>query len=46
MANRLCLNPEERLSPGQMDAIDRVLRMYPHLNDDAFVSAHLDEWLR
>lgn len=40
-----CLNPDERLSPGQSEAIDRVYRAYPHLNDDAFVSDHLDEWL-
>jgi dihydrodipicolinate synthase/N-acetylneuraminate lyase len=46
MANRLCLNPDERLSPGQMAAIDRVIRAYPHLNDDAFVRAHLKDWLR
>jgi len=40
-----CLNPEERLSPGQSAEIDRVYQAYPHLNDDAFVRAHLDEWL-
>ncbi|MFU1793753.1 dihydrodipicolinate synthase family protein [Paenibacillus azoreducens] len=40
-----CLNPNETLSPGQMEEIDRVYREYPHLNDDAFVSAHLAEWL-
>jgi hypothetical protein len=41
-----CLDPAERLGPGQLEAIDRVSRAYPHLNDDAFVSRHLDEWLR
>lgn len=40
-----CLNPHERLSPGQPDEIDRVYRAYPHLNDDAFVAEHLDGWL-
>jgi hypothetical protein len=40
-----CLNPDERLSPGQTAEIDRVYRIYPHLNDDAFVRAHLGEWL-
>ncbi len=40
-----CLDPREGLSPGQMAAIDRVLESYPHLNDDAFVAAHRDEWL-
>jgi hypothetical protein len=40
-----CLDPEERLSPGQAEEIDRVYLAYPHLNDDAFVAAHRDEWL-
>lgn len=40
-----CLNPHEQLSPGQAEAIDRVYQGYPHLNDDAFVREHLDEWL-
>lgn len=40
-----CLDPAETLSPGQKEEIDRVYRAYPHLNDDAFVSAHLQEWL-
>jgi hypothetical protein len=39
------LDPHEALSPGQADAMDRVYRDYPHLNDDAFVRQHLDEWL-
>jgi dihydrodipicolinate synthase/N-acetylneuraminate lyase len=41
-----CLDPDETLGPGQMAEIDRVYRAYPHLNDDAFVAAHRDEWLR
>lgn len=41
-----CLDPREQLSPGQRAEIDRVCRAYPRLTDDAFVSAHLDEWLR
>ena len=40
-----CLDPNETLSPGQSEEIDRVYRMYPHLNDDEFVAAHRDEWL-
>jgi len=40
-----CLNPAEKLSPGQSAEIDRVCAAYPHLTDDAFVAAHLDEWL-
>ncbi|OAI45205.1 dihydrodipicolinate synthase family protein [Planctomycetaceae bacterium SCGC AG-212-F19] len=41
-----CLDPRETLGPGQAEEIDRVYRAYPHLNDDAFVAAHRDEWLR
>jgi len=46
MASRRTLDPAEDLSPGQMAEIDRIYRAYPHLNDDAFVREHLDEWLR
>lgn len=46
LAGRWCLDPNEELSPGQMEEIDRVCRAYPHLQDDAFVQEHLDEWLR
>jgi dihydrodipicolinate synthase/N-acetylneuraminate lyase len=41
-----CLDPNETLSPGQSEEIDRVCRDYPHLIDDDFVREHLDEWLR
>jgi hypothetical protein len=40
-----CLDPDESLSPGQKAEIDRVYAAYPHLNDDEFVRAGLDEWL-
>ena len=40
------LEPHERLSPGQAEELDRVLRSYPELNDDEFVAEHRDEWLR
>jgi hypothetical protein len=40
-----CLDPNETLSPGQSEEIDRVYRMYPHLADDPFVAEHRDEWL-
>ncbi len=46
LAGRWCLDPREDLSAGQMEQIDRVYLDYPHLNDDEFVRAHLDEWLR
>jgi dihydrodipicolinate synthetase family protein len=40
-----CLDPEERLSPGQSREIDRVTRAYPQLTDDVFVRENLDRWL-
>lgn len=40
-----CLDPNEVMSPGQSEQIDRVIRQYPELNDDAFVTANLDRWL-
>lgn len=41
MAGTWCLNPEERLSPGQAEEIDRIYALYPQLTDDAFVKAFL-----
>jgi hypothetical protein len=40
------LDPAEVLSSGQLEEIDRVYAAYPHLNDDEFVAAHKDAWLR
>jgi hypothetical protein len=40
-----CLDPHERLSPGQSAEIDRLYAAYPDLNDDAFVAANRDRWL-
>ncbi len=40
-----CLDPNEGLSPGQADEIDRVYAAYPDLNDDDFVRANLERWL-
>lgn len=45
LAGRWCLDPNEDLSPGQMEEIDRVYRIYPRLNDDEFVRENLDRWL-
>jgi dihydrodipicolinate synthase/N-acetylneuraminate lyase len=39
------LNPNEVLSPGQKQDIDRVYAAYPHLNDDDFVAENLHKWL-
>jgi dihydrodipicolinate synthase/N-acetylneuraminate lyase len=41
-----CLDPEESLSPGQAEEIERVYRTYPHLNDDDFVREGRDAWLK
>jgi dihydrodipicolinate synthetase family protein len=46
LENLVTLDERETLSPGQAEQIDRVCRAYPHLNDDAFVQKHRDEWLR
>jgi len=46
LEGRWCLDLHEELSPGQGAEIDRVCRLYPHLQDDDFVKEHLDEWLR
>jgi len=40
-----CINPNEKLSPGQAEQIDRVYADYPELNDDAFVKSNLKNWL-
>lgn len=45
LAGRWCLDPEEELSDGQVEEIDRVYAEYPLLNDDLFVAEHLDRWL-
>jgi dihydrodipicolinate synthase/N-acetylneuraminate lyase len=45
LANTLCLNPREQLSPGQREEIKRVWRAYPQMNDDKFVENNLTRWL-
>src|SRR5205807_8830684 len=37
LAGRWCLDPDENLSGGQIEEIDRVCLSYPHLTDDEFV---------
>jgi dihydrodipicolinate synthase/N-acetylneuraminate lyase len=39
------LDPDEVLSPGQKEEIDRVYAAYPELNDDAFIVENLNGWL-
>jgi dihydrodipicolinate synthase/N-acetylneuraminate lyase len=36
-----CLNPEEKLSAGQAEEINRIYQQYPDLTDDAFVKKFL-----
>lgn len=40
-----CLDPNEGLSPGQKEAIDRVYAQHGDLADDAFVADGLSRWL-
>jgi dihydrodipicolinate synthase/N-acetylneuraminate lyase len=44
-ATTACLDPHERLSPGQAREITRVAQAYPWLVDDAFVAKNLSRWL-
>ncbi|SIO13588.1 dihydrodipicolinate synthase family protein [Chitinophaga niabensis] len=37
-----CLNPHEKLSPGQAEEITRVVNAYPHLVEDEFVKKFLE----
>jgi dihydrodipicolinate synthase/N-acetylneuraminate lyase len=45
LASARCLDPRETLSPGQAAEIDRVCGAYPHLADDEFVAANIEEWM-
>jgi hypothetical protein len=40
-----CLDPNEGLSPGQKEAIDRVCAQHADLSDDAFVAENRERWL-
>jgi dihydrodipicolinate synthase/N-acetylneuraminate lyase len=40
-----CLDPDEQLSPGQAEEIDRIWAAYPHLRDDRFVAENRERWL-
>jgi dihydrodipicolinate synthase/N-acetylneuraminate lyase len=40
------LDPEEKMSAGQADRIDAVIRHYPHLTDDDFAKENVDRWLQ
>ncbi len=44
MKNIYCLNPDETLSEGQLDELNRIQDMYCYLSDDEFIKQHIDEW--
>jgi dihydrodipicolinate synthase/N-acetylneuraminate lyase len=44
LASAACLDPADRLSPGQAEEITRVTAAYPALVDDDFVREGLDRW--
>ncbi len=46
MENNYTLDPNETLSPGQLEEIDRIYKAYPHLRDDDFVEQYREKWLR
>lgn len=48
LAGRWCLDPQEDLSPGQNEELDRVIRAYPHLHaeDARLIRENIDNWLR
>ena len=39
-----CINPNEILSQGQAEEIERIYTMYPHLVDDDFVKENIENW--
>lgn len=44
MKNIYCINPDETLSEGQLEEINRIYEMYPHLSDDDFVKENIEKW--
>ena len=42
LEGRWCLDPKEEVSPGQLEEIDRLYKMYPHHTDDEFVREFLE----
>lgn len=44
LASTRCLNPNEVLSPGQADAIERIRQNYPWMIDDEFVMSNIGGW--
>lgn len=44
MNNIYCLNPDETLSEGQLEELNRIQGKYSHLSDDEFIKQHIAEW--
>ena len=42
LEGRYCLDPEEDLSAGQLEEIERIIAAYPSYNDEAFVKKFLE----
>jgi len=42
LEGRWCLDPKEEVSPGQLEEIDRLYKMYLHHTDDEFVREFVD----
>lgn len=40
-----CLNPEEKLSPGQLEELNRVREAWPDFSDDHYIRQNLETWL-
>ena len=45
LSTTACLDPQEKLTPGQAAEITRVALAYPWLVDDGFIAANLSRWL-
>lgn len=43
LEGRWCLNPKEDLSPGQLEEMDRIYKMYGHHTDEVFVKEFLQK---
>ena len=39
-----CINPNEKLSDGQVQEFERIYAMYPQLFDDEFISQNIEYW--
>jgi len=40
-----CLDPDESLSPGQAEELERISLAYPEMDDREFIAENIDSWL-